>query len=182
MTIAAQKKEENIVEYVLYLWQMHDLVRAADFDLSAIRAFLSSDSKFDNDLDVELEWFAGLIKSMKSHKLEKKGHIPEIDNILVELSYLHHTLIEILKDADYLKAWERAQPNLADFLKKSGNQNMPPIEAAMTAMYGMLVLRLQKKEMAPETKTAIDTFRKMLVLLAKQYRDMRSGSKHFSLN
>ena len=31
MTVAARKKQEHIVDHVLYCWQMEDLVRASQF-------------------------------------------------------------------------------------------------------------------------------------------------------
>ena len=41
MTTAALKKESHIVEYVLYVWQMEDVVRAAQFDVGALRSMIA---------------------------------------------------------------------------------------------------------------------------------------------
>ncbi len=183
MTIAARKKEENIIEYVLYLWQMQDLVRAAGLDLSNVRVFLSSAQDEEGfNMDAELEWFAGMITTMKSNRLEKKGNLPEVDELLIELNYLHHTLIDLIKDQSYIRDWQAASPLLEEFLQRSGNKHMNPVEAMLTSLYGLLVLRLQGKQATPETLTAIDAFKKVLVKLGGHYRDMRSGSRHFSLN
>ena len=182
MTIAQQKKEENIIEYVLYLWQMQDLVRAANFDLTGIRAFLTTGDHSHIDLEAELTWFGGLIKAMQLAKAEKKGHIPETDELLVELNYLHHTLIDLDKDKEYTEAFNSAKESIDDFLKRSGNEHMNPIEAAMTGMYGWLVLRLQKKEVSPETLGAMKHFQGFLALLAVNYKKMRSGNLNYSLN
>jgi hypothetical protein len=37
MIVANQKRKENIAEYLLYMWQVEDLIRANHFDLEAIR-------------------------------------------------------------------------------------------------------------------------------------------------
>lgn len=182
MTIAAQKKEENIIEYLLYLWQMQDLLRAADFELSAMRAFLSADESQEINLDEELEWFAQLSKSMQNAGTQKSGHIPETQEILIELNYLHGTLVDLLKDKKYAEAFEKAQPSLSAFLERSGNKDMNPIEAAMTALYGLLVLRLQKKEVSPETMGAMKHFQQFLALLAVRYKQMKKGELNQSLN
>ena len=50
MTTAAIKKESHIVEYVLYVWQMEDVARAAKFDIGALR------SMFAGQEDEDLEW------------------------------------------------------------------------------------------------------------------------------
>ena len=36
MFIARQKRKENIAEYLLYMWQMEDLVRSFKCDIEAI--------------------------------------------------------------------------------------------------------------------------------------------------
>ena len=42
MTTAEEKRDQHIVEYILYVWQMEDLVRAVELDLAALRTHLSS--------------------------------------------------------------------------------------------------------------------------------------------
>ena len=37
MIIARQKRKENICEYLLYMWQVEDLIRANHFDMEEIR-------------------------------------------------------------------------------------------------------------------------------------------------
>ena len=36
MIIARQKRKENIAEYLLYMWQVEDLIRANKFDMDSI--------------------------------------------------------------------------------------------------------------------------------------------------
>ena len=35
MIIARQKRKENIAEYLLYMWQVEDLIRANKFDMDS---------------------------------------------------------------------------------------------------------------------------------------------------
>ena len=37
MIVAKQKRKENIAEYLLYMWQVEDLIRANQFDIDSIR-------------------------------------------------------------------------------------------------------------------------------------------------
>ena len=37
MLIARQKKQENIAEYLLYMWQVEDIIRACGGDIDLIR-------------------------------------------------------------------------------------------------------------------------------------------------
>lgn len=180
MTIAEKKKKENIAEYLLFLWQMEDLVRAANFDLSVIRSFLSNEIEADA-LDNELNWFGSLIRAMQSSGVQQKGHVEEVNEILIELNYLHHTLLNILHHDQFAKVWNAAELNLREFLEMSGNKSMNPVEACLTALYGLMMLRLKKQEVSEETMKAMDTFRNYISMLSEQYRIMRSGDL-FSIN
>ena len=64
MTTAEEKRHQHIVEYILYIWQMEDLVRAVNLDLAALRAHLSSAYQGDR-LEAELAWFGELIQALK---------------------------------------------------------------------------------------------------------------------
>ena len=37
MIIASQKKKENIAEYLLYMWQIEDIIRAYGLDIDQIQ-------------------------------------------------------------------------------------------------------------------------------------------------
>ena len=38
MIIAREKRRNNIAEYVLYMWQIEDLIRANELDMQRLRA------------------------------------------------------------------------------------------------------------------------------------------------
>ena len=74
MLIAAKKKEENIAEYILYMYQIEDIVRSFHFDLERImdeyvRQQLPDQSFFAS----YKKWYENIILQMKSKKLEAKG-------------------------------------------------------------------------------------------------------------
>ena len=37
MIIAKRKRKENIAEYLLYMWQIEDIIRANNLDIESIR-------------------------------------------------------------------------------------------------------------------------------------------------
>ncbi|MGL5636915.1 MAG: DUF4924 family protein, partial [Bacteroidales bacterium] len=47
MIIASQKKKENIAEYLLYMWQVEDLIRAFKLDMDQIDQKLISQYQVD---------------------------------------------------------------------------------------------------------------------------------------
>ncbi len=181
-SIAEQKKAQNIAEYVLYVWQMEDLLRAAAFDLDVIGRFVESFVTNPEQQEVELVWFHDLAKSMKRQGLEKRGHILDVREILTEMVFLHQTLIGILEDASYLAVFKEAKPVIAEYVQKAGVALNNDVEACLTALYGLMVLRLRKAEVTPETEEAMELFGKLMGRLAGEYRKMKSGEMKVNLN
>lgn len=182
MTLAEQKKNENIAEYVIYMWQMEDLIRAANFNDEVITHFVREFTEDPIQMEEELNWFRDLMKSMKQEKLERKGHIAEVVEVMNELAMLHHTLVNILKDSSYLLAYKDAKPNIGEYLQKAGGTMNNDVETCLTALYGLLVLRLKKTEISPETEEAMKTFSSLMAVLSVEYKKMKTGEMNLGLN
>lgn len=183
MLIAEQKKQENIAEYILLMYQIEDIVRSANFDLDRImETFVKPQLPDDSFLEANRKWYADLIQQMKNQRLQKSGHILDIKEILVELSYLHNTLLNAAQDGKYKSVVDRAIPFIDEFKEKSNLKDMNHIEIALHAMYMKLLLRLQQKEISAETEEAFDAMRIMLAYLSRAYKQMKSGDMNFLNN
>jgi len=179
MTLAEQKKKENICEYILYMWQMQDLMRSEDLNPES----LFSKFGFDKDpaSEPEKKWFRNLARQMKLEKLEKSGNLAEISTLLSELLLLHNTLLDLIKDSTYISAHEKSKGFLENLMQKApSNQN--PVEHILIALYGLLILRLQKKEIHSETEKAMNLFSEQMAVLSTRYREMKNGELNSSQN
>jgi hypothetical protein len=183
MLVAQQKLKENIAEYILYMYQIEDVIRAYHFDLDSILENYVKPQLPDNSfLSSYTKWYSDLINNMKSQKIEKTGHLHEINEVMIEISYLHTTLINIVKDEKYKVLFEASLPNIEDFKEKSNLKDKNPIEIAFHALYMKLLLRLQKKEISAESEEAFDTMRVVLAYIARAYNQMKNGSMDFVNN
>ena len=183
MLIAEQKKAENIAEYILLMYQIEDIIRASDFDLDrVIESFVKPQLPDDSFLEANRKWYADVIQKMKAQQLHKAGHLLDIKEILIELSYLHNTLLNASQDGKYKGVVDRAIPFIDEFKEKSNLKEMNHIEIALHAMYMKLLLRLQKKEISAETEEAFDAMRIMLAYLSRSYNKMKSGDMNFLNN
>lgn len=183
MLIAQQKLKENIAEYILYMYQIEDVIRAYQFDINAILENYVKPQLPDNSfLSQYTKWYTDLITNMKSQRIEKTGHLHEINEVMIEISYLHTTLINMVKDQKYITLFEAALVNIEDFKEKSNLKDKNHIEIAFHALYMKLLLRLQKKEISAESEAAFDTMRILLAYLAKAYHQMKNGSIDFINN
>ena len=96
MLIAQQKLNENVAEYILYMYQIEDLIRAYQFDLDRIVKEVVEPNLPDRAyLERYRAWYAGLIQDMKSERIIESGHRLELQDVMVELSYLHNSLLKI---------------------------------------------------------------------------------------
>lgn len=183
MLIAEQKKKENIAEYILLMYQIEEIVRSAEFDLDKIMdSFVKPQLSDDSFVEANRKWYAALIEQMKAQRLQKAGHILEIKEILLELSYLHNSMFSASADGKYKDIVNRAVPFIDEFKERSNLKEMNHIEIALHAMYMKLLLRLKKKEITQETEEAFDAMRMMLAFLSRAYKQMKSGDMNFMNN
>lgn len=174
MLIAREKKKNNIAEYVLYMWQVEDMLRALQLDIKQVERHVVDGFRADEQTRREIyDWYDNLIAIMKNEKVEEKGHIQALKNTVDELTELHFFLLHEQHDPKYQYLVTLATGNLVEFRMKSGvEHSVSDVELALNALYGHLLLRLQKKEVHPETVTAMESFSKMIAYLAVRYKQM----------
>ncbi|MDE7160727.1 MAG: DUF4924 family protein [Muribaculaceae bacterium] len=172
MYTASQKKRENIAEYLLYLWQIEDLIRANHLDIDEIkRTIIDRYTDLDEARRKELtEWYESLIDMMRREGVEKKGHLQINKNTLNDLADLHRRLLTDPKFADYGAEFYRTLPYIVELRAKAGDEKAGEIETCFNALYGILMLRLAGKEISEDTLTATKQISKLLALLAHYYK------------
>ncbi len=172
MYIASQKRKDNIAEYLLYMWQIEDIIRANSLDIDKIRTNVID--KFHGLTDAQKEeltqWYESLIDMMRREGVEKKGHLQLNKNVIIQLVQLHQALLADPKFADYSAEFYRTLPYIVELRAKAGEEKAGEIETCFNALYGMLMLRLSGKEITPETSKAITQISKFIGLLAHDFK------------
>lgn len=144
-----KSKKDNIAEYILYLWQMEDYLRA-----------------FPENADATPELHE-LNEMMHREGIIEGGHLALANNALAELIDLHATLLD--EDAMYRAAIIRLQPSLNLLKAKTDRPTMSDIEACLVLLYQIMLLKLQKKEITPETASVQQQATQVLTFLSKAY-------------
>ena len=177
------KKIENVAEYLLYLFQIEDLVRSLQLDMDLIKSQVLEPAIRDEfQLKEQISWYEQLVREMKMKGLQKEGHIDEVQEILVELTYLHNSLLTIMNDAKYKSLCENAFEALEEFKQKSNMAQHQDVEILLHAMSMKLQLKMRKKEISAETEAAFDLMRIQLAYLAREYQRMKSGEWNYMNN
>ena len=183
MLIAQQKQQENIAEYIIYMYQMEDIIRAFQFDLDKIVQYIVQPAvKTEHELADNKKWFEDVIRQMKAQRLEQQGHLADIQDVVIELSYLHNTLLTVYNDDKYKTLNEQGATTIDEFKSKSNLKDKNNIEILLHAMYMKLLMRLKKQEISSETEEAFDTMRIQLAYLVKAYHQMKNGTLSYLQN
>ena len=170
MITASQKRKENIAEYLLYMWQIEDLIRANGLDIDKIRANVLERYNLDAATLRQMEqWYESLIDMMRRERVTQSGHLQINRNILNQLVQLHQALLADPEFPDYTAEFYRALPYIVELRSKAGDGKVGEIETCFTALYGMLMMRLQKKEISPETQAAIDSISHFIATLSRNF-------------
>jgi hypothetical protein len=177
MLIAREKRKENVAEYILYMWQVEDMLRAFQMEIRQVEEHVVAGFQVDEDTRREIrEWYDNLIEMMKQEEVTAVGHLQVVKNMMNELAEMHFYLMFLEGDAHYRQLHREAARHLAAFRQKIGApEDVPDTDVALQALYGQLLLRLQKKDILSQTRQAIETFSKMIAYLAAKYRRMEEN-------
>lgn len=178
MLIAREKRTTNIAEFILYMWQLEDMIRASGFDIDKIEKTIISKYRQPSEVLFEIrDWYDSLIQSMKQERIEKKGHLAFVKNLLNELNDLHIRLLNHPDELEYRLLYQQARPNIETLMNKTNSPVQSEIEACLTGLYGYLLMRLQNKEIYAETTAAISTFSSLLAFLSKRFMEIETGER-----
>ncbi|HAW53150.1 MAG TPA: DUF4924 domain-containing protein [Flavobacteriales bacterium] len=176
MLIAEQKKKENIAEYILYMWQIEDLIRGSELSVNKVMTRIFPDQMPSEEIALEYEnWFKGIIDEMKRDGLEKQGHLKTVRHHLKSLNNLHRSLLMTFQDKEYQDAYKATAGDLSILKGKSGSEDLTEVEICLTGLYGLMLLRIQKATISEDTLAAMERIGKLVALLARSYKKFQSG-------
>jgi hypothetical protein len=176
MIVSRHKKNSDIAGYVLYMWQIEDLLRASKLDMNTIRETIIKQYEQPEDVKKELEeWYENLVAMMRNEKKEESGHLQVITNTVNDMNRLHVTLMHSKKEVAYQHQFMKAVPLIKELEEKMQPRPEHDIELMLAAMYNAFVLKLQGKEISKGTNEALKVFGKTLSMLSAKYREDQKG-------
>ena len=172
MIIAEQKRKENIAEYLLYMYQIEDMIRANKLDLEAIEQTLISKFEVTYEVKREMrEWYKTLITMMHDEQKEKTGHLNILGNIVEQLNEMHHQILEQGIDTSYQETYDKGKIHVEALRMRSGPGKENDIQVAFNGLYGLLILKLKKTPITQETSKAFDTIKELVAELSARYME-----------
>jgi flagellin-specific chaperone FliS len=179
MFIAQELRKKNIAEYLLYMWQVEDTIRAFGCSLQRIKAeYISRFDYDDEQMEEEIDWFGNLIRMMNQEGCREQGHL-QINKVTMQLlTELHTQLLASPKFPFYNTAYYKVLPFIVELRNHGADKQENEIETCFNALYGVMMLRLQKKEITPNTTHAVKEISTFIGMLSDYYKkDKEEGLK-----
>ena len=115
MFVAQELRKKNIAEYLLYMWQIEDTIRAFDCSLRRIRdEYVSRFEYTEEQKEEEVDWFGNLIRMMNQEGCRERGHL-QINKVTMQmLIELHEQLLQSPKFPFYNTAYYKVLPFIVE--------------------------------------------------------------------
>ena len=160
------------------MWQIEDIIRAYGCSLPVIKKQYIERFNFSEEQKAEeIDWFGNLIRMMNEEGKRESGHLDINKVILKDVIDLHGMLLQSTKFPIYNAEYYKVLPFIVE-LRNRGDKDLNEIETCLDALYGVMMLRLQKKTISPETERAIKEITTFVGLLSDYYiKDRTEGLK-----
>lgn len=177
MDIAQSKRKENIAEYILYLWQIEDLLRALQFSPEAIFSQLVAPRDVDEERKQELFfWYMQIANLLREEGKESTGHLEHTLHLIADLQNLHLQLMKLPIGEHYRKLFAALAPELPALKASIGKPDMSDIEVCMRALYAVILYRIKgDNTKAKAIEDVLEVISPVIAELALNFRKIETG-------
>lgn len=176
MYISQELRKRSIAEYLLYMWQVEDIIRAYGCSLARLRReYIDRFDYTDEQKEEMTDWYGNLVRMMNSEGCRESGHLQINKIVIQQLSELSAQLTSSSKYPFYNSEYYKVLPFIVELRRKSGDKQEDEIETCFNALYGVMMLRLQQKPVSPDTEHAIKEITTFLGMLSDYYAKDKQG-------
>lgn len=199
MFVTKELRKKSISEYILYMWQVEDIIRAFGCSLPVIeKNYISRFDYTDEQKAEETDWFGNLIRMMNSEGKREQGHLDINRIIMGDLVDLHNRLLKSNRFPFYSAEYYKVLPFIVEIRSKNkraeakireqgstetplaeADANESEIETCFDVLYGIMLLRLQHKPITPETDHAVKEITTFISMLSDYYEQDKEGKLKF---
>ena len=176
MNIASQKRKENVAEYILFIWQLTDLLRTLQFDAKKIEESLITPLNLDSDKAAEeLKWYVEMASIIEQEGKVEKGFLSITLYLIQELYEFHLRLLKEPSEENYRMLVFNATPAIVSFKEKVSEPLSNDIEYCFYALYSKLLMQLKGMSLSKETSDSFIYITNMIAYLSKRFGEYERG-------
>ena len=177
MDIAQSKRKENIAEYILYLWQIEDLLRALQFSPEAIYSQLVAPRQIEEEQKhVYLLWYMDIVNLLRKEGKEESGHLENTLHLIGDMHNLHLQLMQNPVGEHYRTTFARLAPQLPMLRTLVKKEDVCDTEICFRALYAAMLYRIKgDKKRAEAINDTIELVSPVVAELAAMYGKVERG-------
>ena len=177
MDIAQSKRKENIAEYILYLWQIEDLLRALQFSPEAIYSQLVAPRQIEEEQKhVYLLWYMDIVNLLRKEGKEESGHLEHTSHLIGDMHNLHLQLMQNPVGEHYRTTFARLAPQLPMLRTLVKKEDVCDTEICFRALYAAMLYRIKgDKKRAEAINDTIELVSPVVAELAAMYGKVERG-------
>ncbi len=170
MFISQELRKKNIAEYLLYMWQVEDIIRAYDCNLGRIRReYIGRFDYTEEQKEDMTDWYGNLVRMMNQEGCREKGHLQINKIVMQQLVELNAQLLQSTRYPFYNSEYYKVLPFIVELRKRGASADENEVETCFNALYGVMMLRLGKKKISPDTEHAIKEITTFVGMLSDYY-------------
>lgn len=170
MFISQELRKKNIAEYLLYMWQVEDIIRAYDCNLGRIRReYIGRFDYTEEQKEDMTDWYGNLVRMMNQEGCREKGHLQINKIVMQQLVELNAQLLQSTRYPFYNSEYYKVLPFIVELRKRGASADENEVETCFNALYGVMMLRLGKKKISPDTEHAIKEITTFIGMLSDYY-------------
>ena len=176
MDIAKTKRRENIAEYILYLWQLEDLLRALQFSPEAVHSQLIAPRNLSQpEQRLYLEWYMDIADLLRQEGKERQGHLDHTLHLIADLHNLHLQLMKLPAGARYRELYARLEPELPRLRAVLGRNETSDTELCFRALYAAMLYRIRGEGGQQAVADTVEYISPAIAELASMYGKVERG-------
>lgn len=178
MFISIEKRRENIAEYILYIWQLEDTLRALKFDQNMIYTTLvSGQTNIRNKEKADLlQWYMEFAELLRSEDKLEYGHLQHSLHLIDDLYNLHLQLLTLPIGERYKTLFEKTKPDIDVLRQRMEVKDMSDIDICFRALYSVILLRIKSGNAENKYITdVLEVISPLIALLSDYFKKIEDG-------
>lgn len=176
MLIAQQKRKQNIAEYILYLWQLEDLLRALQFSPEAIYSQLVAPTDADEEQKQTIFlWYMDIVGLLRKEGKEESGHLDHTLHLIADMHNLNLQLLALPVGERYRALVAQLAPELPRLRAIIGKEELSDTELCFRALYAAMLYRIRGNGGEHAIEDTIAVISPVIAELASMYGKVERG-------
>ena len=185
MIIAQRLQHENRAEYLLYMFQVEDILRAYNCDDQRIADEYLARFQVEPETMANMrQWYVDLCEMMRSEQKMEHGHLQICNNVVIGLEDLNAALLSSEKFPYYKQMYYKVLPYVVELRAKHGDvstmtaaTNTPHSELMylFEFLYGIMILRLKQAPISQGTEETVKNITAFLGQLSEYWKADKEG-------